>query len=354
MPRAASPVVVRFGRVGDMVLLQPLLRHLHRRFGEPCTLLARGEWSTSLYAGHTDVARVLNLCDSHRPLALSPRQWAALIGLRRLRNAPVYVCEPEPRALAKARRMLLFAGIRPENCVYLTDTPVIADEHWIERLLRFGQRTPEAWRHLEVGPAEGAQATPTLEVSNEDRADCAVWLQEKGWSNAPLVLLQPANKRTIRWNGVRGLEDDKWWPTESWAALARGIREMLPYSCVLLCGSPREAALLRAIRDEAAVAGVHVVAGALPLRRLMALQEIAYSMISVDTGPAHMAAALGCPLIVMYGKVSPQQWLARSKNAAGVIAIGGPARGGRVEAIGVEEVLAAWARLVPRRASQVG
>ena len=354
MPRAASPLVVRFGRIGDMVLLQPLLRHLHRRFGAPCTLLARDEWSTSLYAGHSDVARVLNVRDSHRPLALSPRQWAALIGLRRLRDAPVYVCEPEPRALAKARRMLALAGIRPENCVYLTDMPVIADEHWIERLLRFAERTPEAWRHLEVHTAERAEATPTLELCDEDRSDCADWLREKGWNTAPLVLLQPANKRTIRWNGVRGSTDDKWWPTESWAALARGIRETLPYSCVLLCGSPREAALLRAIRDEAAIAGVHVVADALPLRRLMALQEIAYSMISVDTGPAHMAAALGCPLVVMYGKVSPQQWLARGTNAAGVIAIGGPERGGRVEAIGVEEVLTAWARLVPRRASQAG
>ncbi|HEV7489768.1 MAG TPA: lipopolysaccharide heptosyltransferase family protein, partial [Rhodanobacteraceae bacterium] len=81
MPRAASPVVVRFGRLGDMVLLQPLLRHLHGRFGQPCTLVARGDWSTSLYAGHADVARVLNLQDSHRPFALSPRQWRVLFEL---------------------------------------------------------------------------------------------------------------------------------------------------------------------------------------------------------------------------------------------------------------------------------
>ena len=40
--------------------------------------------------------------------------------------------------------------------------------------------------------------------------------------------------------------------------------------------------------------------GELPLPRLLALQERAHSMISVNTGPAHSAAAMGCPLVVMF------------------------------------------------------
>ena len=70
--RPVSPVVIRFGRLGDMVLLQPLPRQLHRRFGQPCTLLARGPWSTPLYAGHAYVAGVLNVHDSHRPIPVRP------------------------------------------------------------------------------------------------------------------------------------------------------------------------------------------------------------------------------------------------------------------------------------------
>jgi heptosyltransferase-2/heptosyltransferase-3 len=353
MTRGASPVVVRFGRLGDMVLLQPLLRHLHRRFGQPCTLLARGAWSTSLYAGHEDVAGVLNVHDSHRPLVLSPRQWRVIAGLRRLRNAPVYVCEPEPRALAKARRMLKFAGVARENCIYLCDTPPFADEHWVERLLRFGDRTPDAWRDAAYAANVGKWVAPTLHVSDADRADCDAWLRGNGWDSAPLVLLQPANRRTMRWNGMRGVEDDKWWPIERWVSLARSIREVISDSRILLCGAPREAGLLRMIRDATADARVHVVADALPLRRLMALQEVAHSMISVDTGPAHMAAALGCPLVVMFGKVSATQWLPRSDRGSDVIAIGGPLRGGRIDALSVNEVLATWAMLAPRRMSRV-
>ena len=50
----------------------------------------------------------------------------------------------------------------------------------------------------------------------------------------------------------------------------------------------------------------------LPLRRLLALLSLAHSCISVDTGPAHAAAALGCPLIVLFGKASPVRFRPRS------------------------------------------
>ena len=354
MSRSASPVVVRFGRLGDMVLLQPLLRQLHRRFGQPCTLVARGEWSTSLYAGHTDVARVLNVHDSHRPFVLSPRQWRVLFDLHRLRDAPVYVCEPEPRALAKVRRMLTLAGVRGGNCIYLSDMSMVTDEHWIDRLLRFGQHTPDAWRDADYeAHAPPLASAPVLQVSDSDRADCTAWLRANAWNTSPLVLLQPANKRTIRWHGVRGVDDDKWWPIERWAAVARAIRKAIPDSRILLCGALDEADFLRTIRDETDDARVHVIAEALPLRRLMALQELAHSMISVDTGPAHMAAALGCPLVVLFGRVSPQQWLPRGEDQSSVIAIGGPARGGRVDALGVDEVLTAWATLIGDRGPRI-
>ncbi|GAA0708031.1 glycosyltransferase family 9 protein [Dokdonella soli] len=342
-------MVVRFGRLGDTVLLQPLLHHLHRRYGLPCTLLARGTWPVPLYAGHADVARVIQLRDGHRPLALSPERWRAIVSLRRLRDAPVYVCEPEPRALLKIRRMLALAGIRRENCVFLSEMETREGEHWVDRLLRFGARTPDAFRDSrDHAGTEVVSAAPVLQVDDADRADCAAWLHASGLAGAPLVLLQPANKGTVRWNGVRGAEDDRWWPVDRWAQLARAIRTALPASRVLLCGAPHEAAWLHDIRKAAAEAGIEVVADALPLRRLMALLEIAHSMISVDTGPAHVAAALGCPLVVLFGSASPEQWRPRSATGSDVHEVGGPARGGRVDALDVDDVLAAWRTLHAR------
>lgn len=138
------PLVIRFGRLGDMILLEPLLAELHRRYGEPCTLIGTGPWSAELYGGHPHVARVMQVNARHRPLVLSPQRWRMVRALRRERVAPVYICETEPRALAKIRRMLKFARVDPSRCLFITDFATFADEHWVDRLLRFASQTPAA------------------------------------------------------------------------------------------------------------------------------------------------------------------------------------------------------------------
>lgn len=66
-------------------------------------------------------------------------------------------------------------------------------------------------------------------------------------------------------------------------------------------GVPNESRLNEAILDLTTTRRARNVARDLPLHRLLALQERAIGMISVDTGPAHSAGALGCPLVVLFG-----------------------------------------------------
>lgn len=138
------PLVIRFGRLGDMILLAPLLEHLHRRFGEPCVLFGPGPWSRELYDGHPDVGEILQVNARHRPLPISPQRWRMVQALWRERGSPVYVCETEPRALDKIRRMLALARVDPGRCLFITDFATSDAEHWIDRLLRFAAQTPAA------------------------------------------------------------------------------------------------------------------------------------------------------------------------------------------------------------------
>ena len=349
MPTTFRPLVIRFGRVGDTLLLQPLLRRLHARYGEPCTLLASGTYANELYRDQPDVGQVVALHSRHRPFALSPEQWRVLPVLRRMRHVPVYVCEPQPRSLARIRALLKLAGIPDSHCVFLNDIPLATGEHWIEHLLHLADATPPAFdpfAHL----AARTPAVPEFVVSAHARADCDQWLAARGLAAYPLVLLQPANKRTLRWNGVRKADDDdKSWPAEHWARVAAAIRASLPDARVLLCGSAAEHAYLDGLRTAMAQPGVEVVAGQLPLSRLRALLTVAHSMISVDTGPAHLAAAMGCPLVVMFGSVAPSHWQPRSRAPDAVRVLGGPPLSTRVDAISPEQVIDAWLAL-PRRA----
>ena len=342
------PIVIRFGRLGDMLLLAPLLDRLHRGYGEPCLLLGTGPWSAALYDAHPDVAQVLQVNARHRPLALSPDRWRMLRALRQHHGAPVHVCETEPRALAKIRRMLALAGIRRSQCVFLTDAPAEPGEHWIERLLRgCGQPPPdcaEAWRT----PARATIPAPRLVLREADRRDRDAWLRSRGWRGEPLWLVQASNKRSMRWNGPRdAADDDKAWPAQNWVAALRALREDHPAARILLCGTPDEAPILDAIVGGARVSGAEVAARDLPLRRLMALAEIADGMLSVDTGPAHVAAAMGCPLAVLFGAQPPSLWLPRSPTGSAVIALGGPPQHSRVSEIGPREAIAALRDLRP-------
>jgi heptosyltransferase-2/heptosyltransferase-3 len=89
-----------------------------------------------------------------------------------------------------------------------------------------------------------------------------------------------------------------------------------------------------------------VAAAELPLPRLLALCARSHSMISVDTGPAHAAAALGLPLVVLFGAHSQEQWLPRSPTGSQVSGVGGPPQSNRLDQISVEAVFAAWCALV--------
>lgn len=70
-------------------------------------------------------------------------------------------------------------------------------------------------------------------------------------------------------------------------------------------------------------------------------------MISVDTGPAHAAAALGLPLVVLFGSEPQSVWLPRSSTGSAVLGLGGPPHSDRVEQISVHAVLSAWSSLMP-------
>src|SRR5690606_15089613 len=155
---------------------------------------------------------------------------------------------------------------------------------------------------------------------------------------------QPGNKRTHKRGTVATRQHPKHWPAPRWAELAGAVLQHLPQARVLLCGSPREHGVLEEIRRACSDARVHNLARMLPIPRLFALLERAHSMVSVDTGPAHAAAALDVPLVVLFGPAPVQQW--RPLGRAAVRVLGG-ARGAdsRVEDIQADDVIAAWLQL---------
>lgn len=341
---AIAPMLVRFGRMGDMVLQAPLLHLLHRRYGQPCILLSAGAWSTQLYTGNPDIGALWQLRTRHTPFVLSPRRWLLVRDLRR-HDGPIYISDDVPRQVEKIHNLLMRAGVPRERCLFLADCSEIHSVHGVDRLLDFGRLTPAAYAAAGYPWQEDdLQRAPQLPINASDRVDRDAWLRQHRFDGRPLVLLQPGNKRTSRRKRSRQI-DNKAWPIERWVALLRAMRERLPDAQLLLCGSTHEASLLQEIRRRSRLQQVAIATRDLPLRRLLALAEIAHSMVAVDTGPAHVAAAGGCPLVVLYGPQSPAHWDRRSPLGRPVINLGGAQPGGRVDAIDVDSVVRAWSSI---------
>ncbi len=124
----------------------------------------------------------------------------------------------------------------------------------------------------------------------------------------------------------------------------------MPEAIIVLCGAPRETLLLRWIHAAVQMPTV-VFTAEIELGRLLALCEAGHSMISVDSGPAHAAAALSLPLLVLFGGHKQAEWLPRSSSGSPVIGIGGPPDSTRLDQISEDAVFEAWLTLLERMKS---
>jgi len=346
--RPLTPLVIRFGAFGDMILLIPVLKLLERRYGVPCDVVASGSWSEPLLQRVAPDGRRFFLTSRRAPYWLNRSQQQLVRWLKQRAIGPVYVFEPDEKPLSLLRR----AGVKPDWICTLRDYPRQSGEHLLAHSLRIARETPAALRGTRNAPIECAEVpNPRPTLSEQDRRDCADWLASRGVMS-PIILLQPGNKKTMKRGDRRRRSNIDYWPESNWAKVVLGVRQTIPGAHVIICGTPAErpigediAALLPANRDR-----VLIASDELPIPRLLALQERAHSMISVNTGPAHAAAAMGCPLLVMFTRhahraadlYAPVPTTAPVKILQPEAALAGQG----LSAITPESVIAAWRNLV--------
>lgn len=97
---------------------------------------------------------------------------------------------------------------------------------------------------------------------------------------------------------------NKRWPPERFGAVARHLRERHGLPAFVLWGAG-EAELADAV--VSASSGAAVRAPSTSLADLLALSRRARLMLSGDTGPLHLAAAMGTPIVGLYGPTWPER-----------------------------------------------
>lgn len=341
---------MRCGAFGDMVLVSALIRRLALRFQSPVDVITSGPWSRPLLAAQPDVGEVFTLRSRHTLYWLSIDQHSLVNWLRQRAPGPVWFADPG----TTGRDLLRRAGIADDWVCEYAALQEFVGEHLVTRMGRLGDLTPSAWKDA---PLVDSLANKPLETQANlqpapFRAQLGPWLQKYGLQGRRLIAIQVGNKRTMRPWFYRSSASSKYWPEERWAAVLRGLRSVCPDCDIVLLGVPSESRLNTRIAALSALDRVHNLADDLPIEIMLPLLEICDSMISVDTGPAHAAAALGCPTVALFGTAIPTLYRPGGITTPAVALQG--IIDGQLNILGItpDQVVSAWRELTAKSPSR--
>lgn len=298
MPDSSQPrdLLVVFNRIGDLTLSTPLFRALARE--RSLSLLTR-PFGRALLGEQSYIEQVYTLDTPNRGRGALGR---LLLGGHRRRLGRRLAGEGFERVL-----------------LYDVERRVIRE--WIEEFLpgRTVQMRHDAGpdRHVSGiyrGAAESVgcdmaayDPVPVLEIPAERRQQARARLSGLG---GRLVGVQMGSQRTAATRWLPGRPNLKSLSAEQWGALIGRLIESDEADAVLLHGAPTERAMIgrfmgtlpSRLRERC-----HDFTD-VPLALLPAVLSELTALITVDTGPSHIAAAVGCPVLTIFGPTDPAQY----------------------------------------------
>jgi heptosyltransferase-3 len=284
MEQKPSLLVIRRRYLGDIVLLGSLLRNLrlYRPDGR-ITVLVEPRWAPIL-ALNPDVDEAIGL-----PGGLSA--WPGFVaGLRRARFTHVIDLDNTEKTALIARltgapvRIGIHHGTHPIKLGFLYS-------HVVHEAESVHEGQPMSDYYLKaLGPAGVPVATREIRLVPRE-AEVLEWRRFVGAAGRTL-LVHPGSRSAWRV-----------WPHERFAAVCDRVQDELGVQAVLV-GGPADRALVESIRSKAKV---HLLTVSDPptLTRLAALAAASTVMLCHDSGPMHVAAAVGTPVVALYGSQNP-------------------------------------------------
>ena len=336
----SSILVISVARIGDTILLTPCLKAIKTRYPTAkLTVLAHPK--------RMEVLENLEFIDHLAPISKHQAMWrgwlpgktydTALVYGRdvalvryALRVAKAVVCFDEPE----------FGRLKTKNLqkIQPPQTPTHAVEH---RMMLAAA----------LGVTEAKDKRLAMAFTNEELKWAEDFIVAQGLAGQhPLIGLQlfsfPAKAHRD-------------WPQDSFIALANKIKQIYPQSQFVILGDQLAAERAKLLTSHFPDT-LKIIAGQLTLRQSAAVMARLDLYVGVDTGPTHIAGALGIPMVAMYHWKYPAANLRPLQNA-GCQSIEHPATSSPdagfpqgMEAIAIDPVLAAALPLLERSGQRGG
>ncbi|HTV72986.1 MAG TPA: glycosyltransferase family 9 protein [Candidatus Acidoferrales bacterium] len=276
-------VVCAGGGVGDVLLATPVMRALRGRYDEVVALTTPAH--APVLDGNPDLAQVWSSEGGVATLArriAGARFDAAVVTWATLRSALLPALAHIPVRVGQARR--LYSPLFTRRVVVRSERGD-RTTHWTQILLDFA-------RAIECDVAD---ASPVFVLDEAARRAAADVLAAAGLAE-PFVLLHP----------TRGITAQRRWPTEGLGRLGQALRARLG-GAVVVTGSAVDRAVAG---DIASRCGGISLAGETSLPVFAAIAARARCVVAMDSGPMHLAAAVGAPTVGIFALQSdePDRW----------------------------------------------
>ena len=297
--------------LGDAVMTTPALLRLRERFPSAHIALLTPAKLADLWLQHPALDEAISFAPGESPWRIGRRLRAARYDLGIvLPNSPRSTLEcwlaGIPRRVGYARpwrNWLLTHAIPPRagevkmrkrsavEVRHLTSAPSLA------RRDEVGPAAHHLHQYLHLTMALGASAEPVPPLLKVNR-------EEVVQTRAKFDLGEE-----VRWLGINaGAEygPAKRWPVARFAKVARTLADESRCGLALFGGrgdATLAAELQSAIGDRRSA--IRNLAGRTTLRELMAALSLCRVVLTNDTGPMHVAAALGVPVVAIFGSTSP-------------------------------------------------
>ena len=155
--------------------------------------------------------------------------------------------------------------------------PVATLEYYLNLARYLGADDPDPAMQVATRPEDDARAAELLEKAGDRR----------------IILMNPGSEKP-----------EKRWPAERFAALADRCTERLGVA-VAVTGSPEERTILAAVTGEVRGPVIDLPKGGMNLRLLKSVMKRVDCLVTNDTGPRHLAAACGTPVVTLFGPTAP-------------------------------------------------
>ncbi len=296
--RPARLLLLRLERIGDLLMTLPAFADLARELPGGEIDLVVGSWNAAIAPALPGISRVITLDAAWLAREGGGLGLPALAAASRAWRARPYDVainfEPDIRsnlllAMSGARWT---AGYASGGGGALLDLALDYDttQHTADNARRLVART--------LGHAgELATATwPMLDLPDSAREEAARIVAGAG---SPLVGIHASGGRAV-----------KQWPADRFGDVARRLIADRG-ATIVLTGSAADRPLVAAIRQCLPAERVIDVAGALELPALGALVARLDLFVTGDTGPMHLAHAVGTPVVAIFGPSAPARYAPR-------------------------------------------